>query len=232
MDVTIPGALADYLADTNLATGADDHDPASKATREALDAGRRGRGRTLVITPKSTDVLKVISEYAEGILNIRGEFTRAERDAARKWIALAGHARKQLTTEQAETAAEAVEEQAAHASADNYIARNHPDVTALLSNDARLIALRDAITATGGTWTTKRVDETLRAAGKPTDINSCWGLLRHLAATEEGLTETGKGAFTAPEPGTWQTAWLGKQAAAPALFNLAPTSAEQGALFQ
>jgi hypothetical protein len=35
MDVTIPGALAAYLADTNLATGADDHDTASKATREA-----------------------------------------------------------------------------------------------------------------------------------------------------------------------------------------------------
>jgi hypothetical protein len=35
-----------------------------------------------------------------------------------------------------------------------------------------------------------------------------------------------------PEPGTWHAAWIGKQAAAPALFNLAPTSAEQGALFQ
>ncbi|MFC7266349.1 hypothetical protein [Streptomyces lutosisoli] len=41
-DVTILGALAAYLADTNLATGADDRDPASKATREALDAASVG----------------------------------------------------------------------------------------------------------------------------------------------------------------------------------------------
>ncbi|MEI5099013.1 hypothetical protein RB200_10685 [Streptomyces sp. PmtG] len=67
-EVTIPGALADHLAETNLATGADDFDPASKATREALDAGRRGRGRTLIIKPGSTDVLNVISEYADALL--------------------------------------------------------------------------------------------------------------------------------------------------------------------
>ncbi|UNZ18885.1 hypothetical protein [Streptomyces sp. 891-h] len=105
MDITIPGALADFLAGTNLATGADDHDPASRATREALDAGRRGRGRTLIITP-TIDVLHVISEYAETLL-ATDEATRAERRAARLWIERAGHARHRVPaqTKQATDAA-------------------------------------------------------------------------------------------------------------------------------
>ncbi|MEU4998263.1 hypothetical protein [Streptomyces sp. NPDC021622] len=102
-EVTIPGALADHLADTNLATGADDHDPASKATREALDAGRRGRGRTLIIKPGSTDVLNVISEYADTLLGA-DETTPAERRAAQKWVEQAGHARKQLAATAKEAA--------------------------------------------------------------------------------------------------------------------------------
>ncbi|MFG2650946.1 hypothetical protein [Streptomyces sp. NPDC048436] len=97
-EVTIPGALADHLAHTNLATGSDDHDPTSKATREALDAGRRGRGRTLIIKPQSIDVLNVISEYAESLLTA-DDATRAERTAAQKWVELAGHARKQAAAE-------------------------------------------------------------------------------------------------------------------------------------
>ncbi|MFJ2196939.1 hypothetical protein [Streptomyces violaceusniger] len=104
MEITIPGALADFLAGTNLATGADDHDPMSKATREALDAGRRGRGRTLIITP-TIDVLHVISEYAETLLAPRTEATTAERRAARLWIERAGHARPRLDTVEAEESA-------------------------------------------------------------------------------------------------------------------------------
>ncbi|GAA3237192.1 hypothetical protein [Streptomyces lavendulae] len=92
-DVVIPGALADILSESNLATGADDHDPASKATREALEAGRRGRGRTLVIRPGSVDVLNVISEYADTIIQLADDYTRAEVTAARTWIERAGHAR-------------------------------------------------------------------------------------------------------------------------------------------
>lgn len=96
MDITIPGALADFIADSNLATGADDHDPASKATREAFEAGRAGRGRTIVITP-TLEVLNVISEFAETLLAFGPEATRAERRAARLWIERAGHARPRLT---------------------------------------------------------------------------------------------------------------------------------------
>lgn len=105
MQITIPGALADFLDGTNLATGADDHDPASKATRETLEAGRRGRGRTLIITPTSTDVLNVISEYAETLLADGIDASRAERTAARLWLERAGNARPQPTTEQADDAA-------------------------------------------------------------------------------------------------------------------------------
>ncbi|MFD3572817.1 hypothetical protein [Streptomyces sp. NPDC058644] len=143
-EVTIPGALADFLADTNLATGADDHDPASKATREALDAGRRGRGRTLIIKPGSTDVLNVISEYADFLL-AADDATAAERTAAQKWVEQAGHARKQLAADQANEAT-----RTAHASADAYIAREHPHVAALLATDPA-----DRAAANGeanGTW--------------------------------------------------------------------------------
>ncbi|MDJ1136230.1 hypothetical protein [Streptomyces iconiensis] len=95
-EISIPGALADFLAGTNLATGADDHDAARKATREALDAGRRSRGRTLIITP-TIPVLHVISEYAETLLAAT-EATPAERRAARLWIERAGHAKRTPTT--------------------------------------------------------------------------------------------------------------------------------------
>ncbi|MCR8576175.1 hypothetical protein [Streptomyces sp. Isolate_219] len=83
MSVTIPGALADHLAVQFIG---------DEETRDALDAARRGRGRTLVIEPTSTRVLHVISRYAEHILSIRGAYTRAHIDAARLWIKRAGHA--------------------------------------------------------------------------------------------------------------------------------------------
>ncbi|MFF2014019.1 hypothetical protein ACFVWY_33840 [Streptomyces sp. NPDC058195] len=92
-EVVIPGALADFLAGTNMAAGGDDHDPECRATRAALDAGRRGRGRTLIIPATSTTVLNVISEYAQTLL-AADENTAAERAAARTWIERAGHARR------------------------------------------------------------------------------------------------------------------------------------------
>lgn len=83
MNVTIPGALADHLADRYIG---DDE------TAATLDAARRGRGRTLIIEPTSTRALHVISRHAEHILSIRGAYTRAQVEAARLWIKRAGHA--------------------------------------------------------------------------------------------------------------------------------------------
>ncbi|MFZ3569263.1 hypothetical protein ACNYS0_20135 [Streptomyces sp. BH034] len=83
MNITIPGALADHLADQFIG---DDE------TAAALAAGHRGRGRTLVITPANTRPLHFISRHAEHILSIRGAYTRAQVDAARLWIQRAGHA--------------------------------------------------------------------------------------------------------------------------------------------
>ncbi|MFI2037591.1 hypothetical protein ACH470_23530 [Streptomyces bottropensis] len=82
MTTVIPGALADHLTGQTI-TDAD--------TVGALDAARRGRGRTLVIEPTSTRVLHVISAYAEAILENRKLHTAAEVRAARLWIQRAGH---------------------------------------------------------------------------------------------------------------------------------------------
>ncbi|MBP0456237.1 hypothetical protein [Streptomyces montanisoli] len=81
--VTIPGALADYITASN---------PTDRALAATLDAAHRGRGRTLVIEPTTTDVLHTISAYAEAILINRALHTPAERRAARAWIDRAGHA--------------------------------------------------------------------------------------------------------------------------------------------
>jgi hypothetical protein len=78
----IPGALADHLTGQTIA---------DVETVNALDAARRGRGRTLVIEPTSTRVLHVISAYAEAILENRKLHTAAEVRAARLWIQRAGH---------------------------------------------------------------------------------------------------------------------------------------------
>ncbi|MGI5353464.1 hypothetical protein ACQEU8_36645 [Streptomyces sp. CA-250714] len=86
--VTIPGALADHLAAQYIG---DDE------TAAALDAARRGRGRTLVIEPTSTRPLHIISRHAEHILSIRGAYSRAQIAAARLWIKRAGHAPAILT---------------------------------------------------------------------------------------------------------------------------------------
>ncbi|MGW9041233.1 hypothetical protein ACWGQL_01505 [Streptomyces lydicus] len=236
MDVTIPGALADHLADTNLATGADDHDPASKATREALDAGRRGRGRTLIITPKSTDVLNVISEYADAIL-INGEFhTRSEKDAARKWIERAGHARQQLaeqhledTTERAE--AEVVDAEREQAATEQgvevntyYALRINGTPTGRLSKEycegvvelaAELdLARNDMVEIT-----------VTRAPGAPAATTTS----RIIASSRpEELAAEQAAAEAEATDGTWRGEWIGEQPAADTLFTI---EAGQGALF-
>ncbi|WP_445396467.1 hypothetical protein ACSMX9_22660 [Streptomyces sp. LE64] len=82
MPITIPGALADHLTTTP---------PTDAETAAALDAARRGRGRTLVIVPTSTHVLHVISRAAEQMRTAPGA-TRTQHDAARAWFSRAGHA--------------------------------------------------------------------------------------------------------------------------------------------
>lgn len=99
MRVTIPGALADHLAAADLATGPASVDPAAPAARAALDAGRRGRGRTLVITPRSTAALQFISAFAEAILINRTLHSAAEARAARTWLDRAGRATTTLAAD-------------------------------------------------------------------------------------------------------------------------------------
>ncbi|MBC9714062.1 hypothetical protein H9Y04_15970 [Streptomyces sp. TRM66268-LWL] len=107
MRVTIPGALADHLAAADLTTGPAAADPAARDARATLDAGRRGRGRTLIITPHSTAALRFISAFAEAILINRNLHTAAEARAARTWLDRAGRA---TTTLAADLAAKLVTE--------------------------------------------------------------------------------------------------------------------------
>jgi hypothetical protein len=107
MSVAIPGALADFLARTDLTTGPAATDPAAPAARATLDAGRRGRGRTLVITPDSTAVLQFISAFAEAILMNRHLHTRAEARAARTWLDRTGRATSTLAADLAASQDEA-----------------------------------------------------------------------------------------------------------------------------
>jgi hypothetical protein len=107
MRVTIPGALADHLAAADLTTGPASVDPAAPAARATLDAGRRGQGRTLEITPRSTAVLQFISAFAEAILINRTLHTTAEVRAARTWLDRAGRATTTLAADLAAAEEEA-----------------------------------------------------------------------------------------------------------------------------
>ncbi|MEV4036386.1 hypothetical protein [Streptomyces umbrinus] len=107
MSVAIPGALADFLARADLTTGPAATDPDAPAARATLDAGRRGRGRTLVITPHSTAVLQFISAFAELILTNREWRTPAEIRAARTWLDRAGRATTTLAADLATAEGEA-----------------------------------------------------------------------------------------------------------------------------
>ncbi|MEU0675097.1 hypothetical protein ABZ330_19820 [Streptomyces sp. NPDC006172] len=91
--VVIPGALADYLTA---------EPPLDLDTRDALDAARRGRGRTLVIKPKTIAVLHVISRNAEYLLG-SAYTTEPQKRAARQWLATAGRAPQVVTTRYAST---------------------------------------------------------------------------------------------------------------------------------
>ena len=93
VETVIPGALAEFLDGTNFITGADDADPASRAARIALETSRSGRGRTRVISA-SSDVLDVITEYAETLLDV-DESTCAERRAAQTWLKRVPEVRRQ-----------------------------------------------------------------------------------------------------------------------------------------
>lgn len=85
--VTIPGALADHLTT---------EPPLDLDTRTALDAARRGRGRTLLIELKTIAPLHVISRRAEYLLG-DAYATRAQKDAARVWLKRAGRAPQIIT---------------------------------------------------------------------------------------------------------------------------------------
>lgn len=93
MSVTIPGALADHLAAER---------PFDLETRATLDDARRGRGRTLVIEPKTVAPLHVISRRAEYLLG-NAYATRPQKEAARVWLKRAGHAPQIITTRYAST---------------------------------------------------------------------------------------------------------------------------------
>jgi hypothetical protein len=91
--VVIPGALADYITA---------EPPLDLDTRDALDAARRGAGRTLVIHPKTVAVLHVISRNAEYLLG-SAYTTEAQKRAARTWLDRAGRAPQIVTTRYAST---------------------------------------------------------------------------------------------------------------------------------
>lgn len=93
MSVTIPGALADHLAAER---------PFDLDTRATLDDAHRGRGRTLVIEPKTIAPLHVISRRAEYLLG-NAYATRPQKEAARVWLKRAGHAPQIITTRYAST---------------------------------------------------------------------------------------------------------------------------------
>ncbi|MGZ9931950.1 hypothetical protein ACXNSR_18985 [Streptomyces sp. NC-S4] len=214
-DVVIPGALADILSGSNLATGDDDHDPASKATREALAAARRGRGRTLVIRPGNVAVLDVISRYADTILEHARDYTRAEITAARTWVDRAGHARtyyaKATQKQQIEAAGPlTVQEARARVNAAGARVRTNPDATdpdwraALNELDAALEAARQ----------TDPIAREALASAADAEAQQAAALITEAAA----------------DAGTWRGEWIGEQQPADVLFAI-EGPVEQGALF-
>ncbi|MGW7514799.1 hypothetical protein ACWGJ2_04325 [Streptomyces sp. NPDC054796] len=161
-EVTIPAALVDYLDGTGIVTGADDADPMSKATREALAAGRSGQGNALIIRP-TLDVLHVISEHAEALLTT-DEATPAEREAAALWVERAGHARARIK-------AETVAPEITRASVDAYLARTYPALVA--PEQAERHAVEHDGTAAGSTPADDATDAHA-ASAEPEPDNGTW----------------------------------------------------------
>ncbi|QKW08056.1 hypothetical protein HUT18_18385 [Streptomyces sp. NA04227] len=85
ISTVVAGALVEFLEGTQLVTGTEDADPASRATRIALETSTAGRGNSRVFTA-SLDVIEVITEYAETLL-YADERSRDEERAARGWLA-------------------------------------------------------------------------------------------------------------------------------------------------
>ncbi|WP_326797460.1 hypothetical protein OG946_20235 [Streptomyces sp. NBC_01808] len=246
-EVTIPGALADFLAGTNLATGADDHDPASKATREALDAGRRGRGRTLIIRP-TIDVLHVISEYAETLLAPGFEATPAERRAAKLWIERAGHAAKPapaaLATERTEDTpsledlATTVTCPTCHVPA-GARCTTRTGKPARESHGRRFEAVEQAAGITAHRATADREAQARGDRAPSLDRKAEQALLTAYAARINARAQLDDEQRLAAElvteaeaaDGTWRGEWIGQQPADDgAVFTVEP-DADQGALF-
>ncbi|MGF0176700.1 hypothetical protein ACQF36_41480 [Streptomyces sp. Marseille-Q5077] len=212
--VTIPGALADYLADQFIS---------DNETTAALDAARRGRGSALVIEPTSTRVLHVISRFAERILAVPSIRTRAQRDAAHLWIKRAGNSPARMTHEFSSTG----------------IAYNHTQsCDGLRDGDVLVIkaeqvvgilvgAYPAAITKTNGDL------HTLTAPAREVEGGA-------YAASAEAAEQVARdlGFPLAGEPAeeteatviTWRGDWIGEQPAGDTLFDVEP-AAEQGALF-
>ncbi|MFE0877298.1 hypothetical protein ACFW4X_20985 [Streptomyces smyrnaeus] len=222
--VTIPGALADHLAEHQV----DDLD-----TLLALANGRRGRGRTLIITPDSTRVLHIISRRAEQLLATKSA-TRAQRDAARLWVARAGHA-------------PAIVEHRFSSTREAYDASQCRD--SIHDGDLLIVESEQVVAFLYRAWpaavTTER-GELHSVEGDPRTIDD-GKYAASIAAAERVARELG---YALPErdteteladtiaaveqadaaAGTWRGEWIGQQQADDALFTV-EQDAEQGALF-
>lgn len=86
-DIEVPGALVDRVLGDDLtsgiATGADDHDPLSKATRLAFESGTEVRGSVRISA--SEEVIGVISEYACAMVMGGQEVEPRELRAGMAW---------------------------------------------------------------------------------------------------------------------------------------------------
>ncbi|MDQ0949317.1 hypothetical protein QFZ24_003240 [Streptomyces phaeochromogenes] len=226
MSVTIPGALADHLAAQWIG---------DEETAAALDAARRGRGRTLVIEPTSTRVLHVISRHAEHILSIRGAYSRAQIAAARLWIQRAGHAPAILThrfedTEEAYNATQCRDD--IH-DGDVLVIEREGVVGFLRSAwpAALTVAHGELHTVTGDPRTLDdgRYVASVEAAEKIAAEHGFPLAEQAEAADAEALHAVQLVTEAEANDGTWQGAWIGQQPT-DGLFAL-DLPAEQGALF-
>jgi hypothetical protein len=225
--VTIPGALADYLTDQFIS---DDE------TRDALDAARRGRGRTLVIEPTSTRVLHVISRFAEAVLDMKRN--RTQRDAARLWIKRVGHAPSVMvhrfdSTEEAYNATQCRDD----IRDGDVLVVEREGVVGFLR-----CAWPAAITAEHGELHTVEGDPrtlddgryvaSIEAAEKIAAEQGFALAEQQLAPIEDNEATYAVQLVTEADAdaGTWRGAWIGEQPADDALFVVEQT-VEQGALF-
>ncbi|MBK6018525.1 hypothetical protein [Streptomyces sp. MBT53] len=220
--VTIPGALADYLTDQFIS---DDE------TRDALDAARRGRGRTLIIEPTSTRVLHVISRFAEAVLDMKRN--RAQRDAARLWIERAGHAPAVMVHrfDDTEEAYDATQCRDDIRDGDVLVVEREGVVgflrcawpAAITAEHGELHTVEgDPRTVDDGRYTTS-VEVAEKIAGEH-------GFA--LPSTADAEAQLAAEVVTEAEAvaGTWRGEWIGEQPAADALF-VVEQPVEQGALF-